>query len=105
LQRGGLAVHVSAEGPASRHVPSVDQLFESAAEELQDHALGVLLTGIGDDGARGLLAMRRAGAHTLAQDEASSAVYGMPRRAAELGAACEVVALADLPQRITLCCA
>ena len=66
--------------------PSVDVLFESVAEELGPRAVGCLLTGIGRDGASGLLAMRRKGARTIAQDEASSAVFGMPREAIEQGA-------------------
>jgi len=68
------------------HRPSVDALFESVAREAGANAAGVILTGIGGDGARGLLAMRRAGARTFGQDEASSVVYGMPKTARELGA-------------------
>lgn len=74
------------EGPRLRnHLPAVDALFESAALA-QGPILGGLLTGMGDDGARGLLALRRAGAATFSQDEASSVVYGMPRAAWEMGA-------------------
>jgi two-component system, chemotaxis family, protein-glutamate methylesterase/glutaminase len=65
----------------SRHLPSVDVLFQSAAESCGPRALGVILTGMGDDGARGLLQMRQRGAHTLGQDEATCVVYGMPRAA------------------------
>lgn len=75
----------------SLYTPSVDVLFHSVAQAAGKRALGVLLTGMGKDGAAGLLAMRRAGAWTIAQDQASSVVWGMPRAAAELGAA-EVVA-------------
>jgi two-component system chemotaxis response regulator CheB len=71
----------------------VDVLFESIATELGSGAVGCLLTGMGRDGAAGLLAMRRAGALTLAQDEASSVVYGMPREAAQLGAAVRILPL------------
>jgi len=69
------------------HRPSVDTLFRSVAEVVGAQAVGILLTGMGQDGARGLLAMAESGAHTIAQDEASSIVFGMPRAAIELGAA------------------
>jgi two-component system chemotaxis response regulator CheB len=69
------------------HCPSVDRLFTSVARAAGAKAVGVLLTGMGRDGAQGLLDMRRAGARTMAQDEASSVVYGMPRAAVEMGAA------------------
>jgi two-component system, chemotaxis family, response regulator WspF len=71
--------------------PSVDVFFESVVQSWAGRAVGVLLTGIGADGARGLLAMRRAGWHTVAQDEATSVVYGMPRAAAALQAAVEIL--------------
>jgi len=75
-----------ADGPrVNRHEPSVDVLMESVARCAGANALGIILTGMGDDGARGLLQMRQAGAHTLGQDEASCVVYGMPRVARELG--------------------
>ena len=70
----------------SGHCPSVDVLFHSAAESAGKNAIGVILTGMGKDGADGLLAMRQSGAHTLGQDEASCVVYGMPKAAYELGA-------------------
>jgi two-component system, chemotaxis family, protein-glutamate methylesterase/glutaminase len=73
--------------------PSVDALFESIAAELGSSAIGCLLTGMGRDGAQGLLAMKRAGAMTLAQDEATSIVFGMPREAARLGAASKILPL------------
>ncbi len=73
--------------------PSVDAFFESIARQWQGPALGVLLTGMGKDGANGLLAMRNKGHHTIAQDKASCAVYGMPRAAVELGAAREILGL------------
>lgn len=78
--------------PACGHRPSVDELFRSAVP-LGPRAVGVILTGMGQDGAQGLLALRRAGAHTIAQDQDTSTVYGMPRVAAELGAAAEILPL------------
>jgi len=75
------------------HSPAVDVLMKSASEELGRRAIGVLLTGMGRDGADGLLAMRRAGARTAAQDEATSTVYGMPKAAQEIGAADSILAL------------
>jgi two-component system chemotaxis response regulator CheB len=79
--------------PVSGHRPSIDALFASVAESFPRKAVGVLLTGMGADGAEGLLAMRRAGCRTIAQDEASCVVYGMPKVAVELGAAEYVVPL------------
>ncbi len=89
------------DGPrVNGHCPSVDVLFHSVAGADGLNATGVLLTGMGRDGADGLAAMRRAGAHTIAQDEATSVVFGMPRAAIELGAVLDVAALNDIPQRI-----
>ncbi len=79
--------------PVNRHKPSVDVLFRSVAQTAVNNALGIIMTGMGDDGARGLLAMHQAGAQTLAQDEATCVVYGMPREAVRLGAAREVCGL------------
>jgi two-component system chemotaxis response regulator CheB len=80
--------------------PSVDVLFQSVAEAAGGRAVGVLLTGMGSDGAQGLLRMRRAGCHTIAQDEASCVVFGMPREAIELGAAASVAPLSRMPEAI-----
>ena len=85
-------------GPAvNRHRPSVDVLFNSSAQAAGKNAVGVILTGMGKDGALGMLAMKNAGAHTFAQDEASCVVFGMPREAIAIGAALEVGALGALP--------
>jgi two-component system chemotaxis response regulator CheB len=85
------------DGPlVNRHKPSVDVLFKSVAQHAGRNAAAVILTGMGDDGARGLLDMRQAGARTAAQDEASCVVFGMPREAIRLGAADDVLALTDV---------
>ncbi len=86
--------------PVNRHRPSVDVLFASAARVAGVNAIGVILTGMGRDGAAGLLAMREAGALTLAQDEASCVVFGMPREAIALNAAHDVVPLAAMAGRV-----
>jgi two-component system, chemotaxis family, protein-glutamate methylesterase/glutaminase len=88
VQRRGLdlVVELSDDAPVCRHRPSVDVLFRSMARVVGDKAVGVLLTGMGADGAEGLLAMKRAGAATIAQDEATSVVFGMPKEAIDLGA-------------------
>jgi len=87
------------QGPAlGGHRPSVDLLFESAARRLGSRAIGVVLTGMGADGARGLRALREAGAPTVAQDEASSTVFGMPRAAIAAGAVERVAELAAIPK-------
>lgn len=98
----GLVVHV-ADGPAvNRHKPSVDALFDSLVTALPEYALGILLTGMGNDGAQGLRRMRECGYATLAQDEASSTVWGMPREAVRLGAVAEtdVLPLSSIPAAI-----
>jgi two-component system chemotaxis response regulator CheB len=98
LQRSG-ARYVARvkDGPPVHHQrPAVDVLFQSVARHAGRNAIGVLLTGMGADGARGLLAMREAGAHTIAQDEATSVVYGMPREAARMDAAAEILPLDDV---------
>jgi two-component system chemotaxis response regulator CheB len=100
-RRGGAYEIELSEGPlVSRHRPSVDVLFRSAAQAAGAGAIGVLMTGMGDDGARGLLEMKEAGAATLAQDEASCVVFGMPREAIARGAVDEVLPLDRLPAAI-----
>jgi two-component system chemotaxis response regulator CheB len=95
LQRNGALyfVRVFSAPPVNRHRPSVDVLFDSAAACAGRNAVGVIMTGMGADGAKGLLAMREAGARTIAQDEATCVVFGMPKEAIALGAAEAVLAL------------
>ena len=90
------------DGPlVSRHRPSVDVLFRSVANSVGRNAVGVLMTGMGDDGAKGLLEVRQSGAHTIAQDEESCVVFGMPKAAISLGAACSVVSHKDIARNST----
>ena len=95
LERQGARYQVAVkDGPlVSRHRPSVDVLFRSAARCAGSNAVGIIMTGMGDDGARGLLEMKEAGARTFAQDEASSIVFGMPKEAIARGAADHIVPL------------
>lgn len=98
---GGYYVEVK-DGPlVNRHKPSVDVIFDSAAEAAADKAVGVILTGMGADGAKGLLKMREAGARTLAQNEQTCVVYGMPREAVLIGAAEKEVPLGQMAQQIS----
>jgi two-component system chemotaxis response regulator CheB len=94
-------VQVSDGPPVNRHKPSVDVLFRSVAEFVGRNAMGVIMTGMGDDGARGLKLMLDAGAHTVAQDEATCVVYGMPGEAVKLGAAEAEVPLQTIPGMIS----
>jgi two-component system chemotaxis response regulator CheB len=98
LKRSGARYFVEIkDGPlVSRHRPSVDVLFRSAARYAGKNAVGVIMTGMGDDGARGLLEMKEAGALTIAQDERSCVVYGMPKEAVKLGAVDRVLPLASI---------
>ncbi len=86
--------------PVNRHKPAVDVLFQSVARNAGANAIGAVLTGMGDDGARGLLEMLQAGASTLVQDEATSVVWGMPGTAFRLGAAQEVLPLDRIAERL-----
>ena len=102
LQRSGADYYVTVEdGPlVCRQKPSVEVLFNSVAKYAGVSAIGALLTGMGNDGAGGLLNMRKSGAHTIAQDEASCVVFGMPREAIERGAAEKVVPLSEIAQTL-----
>ncbi len=102
LKRSGAQYHVEVvDGPlVSRHRPSVDVLFRSVAKYAGKNALGIIMTGMGDDGATGLLDMRKAGASTLAQDEKTSVVYGMPKEAVKRGAVGKTVPLGAIAQEI-----
>ena len=87
---------LSQSEPVNRHRPSVDVLFRSAAEVVGPNAIGVILTGMGKDGAAGMRDMHNAGAYTYAQDEASCVVFGLPKEAIAVGGVDEVVALSDV---------
>jgi two-component system chemotaxis response regulator CheB len=102
LERQGARYQVAIKDgpPVSRHRPSVDVLFRSAARAAGRNAMGVIMTGMGDDGARGLLEMKEAGAVTVAQDEASSIVFGMPKEAIARGAAQKIMALEHIAREI-----
>ncbi|AEC19294.1 chemotaxis response regulator protein-glutamate methylesterase [Pusillimonas sp. T7-7] len=102
LARSGANYVVKLEysDPVNRHRPSVDVLFHSAAQVAGRNAVGAILTGMGKDGAQGMLAMRQAGAQTFAQDEASCVVFGMPREALHIGATDVAVPLSEMSARI-----
>jgi len=94
---GGQYIVIVSEGPAvNRHCPSVDVLFKSLAKSAKQNSTGIILTGMGNDGAQGLLAMKQSGSKTIAQNESSSVVFGMPKEAIKLGAADRVVDLSDI---------
>jgi two-component system chemotaxis response regulator CheB len=105
IRKGARCVVDVADGPlTTRHRPSVDVLFRSVAEVAGAAAVGVLLTGMGEDGADGLMQMKRAGAATIAQDERTSVVFGMPAKAIARGAADEIVGLHDIAGAILRRC-
>jgi two-component system chemotaxis response regulator CheB len=91
------AVHVYRGERVNRHMPSVDVLFSSCARSLGRNAIGVMLTGMGDDGSRGMLEMKQADAFNIAQDESTSVVFGMPREAILIGAVDQVLPLTQIP--------
>jgi two-component system chemotaxis response regulator CheB len=101
IKRSGARYMVALnQGPlVNRHRPSVDVLFRSAANVAGANAVGIILTGMGKDGVQGMLEMKQAGSHTIAQDEASCVVFGMPKEAIAAGGAEEVVGLQDIAQR------
>ena len=103
LKRSGSQYHVEVvEGPlVNRHRPSVDVLFRSVAKFAGKNALGIIMTGMGDDGARGLKEMRDAGAYTIGENEESCVVYGMPKEAKKLGAVCEEMPLNQIAGKIS----
>jgi two-component system chemotaxis response regulator CheB len=98
MRRSGANYMVElSQGPAvNRHRPSVDVLFRSAANVAGANAMGIILTGMGKDGAQGMLEMRQAGSHTIAQDEATCVVFGMPKEAIGVGGACEILPLQQI---------
>ena len=102
IRRGaaGFLTELAATPPVNRHRPAVDVLFDSAATLVGRKAIGVILTGMGKDGAQGLLRMRQAGARTFGQDEASCVVYGMPREAFLIGAVEEQCSLDEMARRV-----
>ncbi|HVO47948.1 MAG TPA: chemotaxis response regulator protein-glutamate methylesterase [Steroidobacteraceae bacterium] len=102
LVRSGAQYYVEVKDgpPVNRHCPSVDVLFRSVAKCAGKNALGIIMTGMGDDGARGLKEMRDAGSHTVAQDEATCVVFGMPKEAIRLDAAERIMPLDSIPQVI-----
>ena len=102
LRRSGAQYYVEvADGPlVNRHKPSVDVLFRSVAQVAGKNALGIIMTGMGDDGARGLKEMHDAGAQTVAEDESTCVVFGMPKEAIKLGGADKVTPLHKIPEEI-----
>lgn len=106
LKRSGARYYVEVrDGPlVSRHRPSVDVLFRSAARYAGRNAVGVIMTGMGDDGARGMLELKQAGATTIAQDEASCVVFGMPSEAIKQGGVDQVVSLEEIASKVVRLC-
>jgi two-component system chemotaxis response regulator CheB len=102
LRRSGAQYRVEVrDGPlVSRHRPSVDVLFRSAAQSAGSNAIGIIMTGMGDDGAQGMLEMHQAGALTIAQNEATCVVYGMPKEAVARGGVDDQLPLGSLPALI-----
>ncbi|WP_018151349.1 protein-glutamate methylesterase/protein-glutamine glutaminase [Leeia oryzae] len=102
LSRSGsnYVIELNQGPPVNRHRPSVDVLFRSGANVAGPNIIGVILTGMGKDGAQGMLEMKQAGAYNLAQDEASCVVFGMPKEAIALGGADEIVPLSKMSERV-----
>jgi two-component system, chemotaxis family, protein-glutamate methylesterase/glutaminase len=103
LKRSGARyfVDLNDEPPVNRHRPSVDVLFHSVARFAGQNAIGVIMTGMGTDGAKGLLELKNAGAQTIAQDEASCVVFGMPKEAIKLGAAGKILPLDHIAPHVS----
>ena len=106
LKRSGARYFVEIkDGPlVCRHRPSVDVLFRSTARYAGQNAVGVIMTGMGDDGAKGMLEMKEAGAYTIAQDEASCVVFGMPQEAIKLGGVGKILPLDSIAPEIVRWC-
>ncbi len=102
--QSGFCVECNSSAKVNGHRPSVDVLFESVAKISGKGAIGILLSGMGSDGAKGLLEMKKSGAMNLSQDESTSVVYGMPKAAAELNASHEILPIQDIAERITQFC-
>jgi two-component system chemotaxis response regulator CheB len=101
IRAGGIySVEVTPGGPVNGHAPSVEVLMQSVADHVGSNAVGVILTGMGSDGADGLVAMRKAGARTFAQDEATSVVFGMPKVAWERGGAERLLPIQEMAPAI-----
>jgi two-component system chemotaxis response regulator CheB len=102
LKRSGARYYVEVKaGPlVSRHRPSVDVLFRSTARYAGKNAIGIIMTGMGDDGAHGMLEMKGAGAYTIAQDEESCVVFGMPKEAIKLGAVDKIMPLGEIADHV-----
>ncbi len=103
-RQGAWRCRIRRSEPVNGHRPSVDVMFASLAQAVESQAVGVVLTGMGRDGADGLLQMRRAGAATIGQDEASSVIYGMPRAAFETGAVARQLPLGQIGQEVLRAC-
>ncbi|MFO0708023.1 MAG: chemotaxis response regulator protein-glutamate methylesterase [Nitrospira sp.] len=102
LERSGArySVRINQDPPVNRHRPSVDVMFDSVARVAGANAVGVILTGMGNDGAKGMLAMKQAGAYTIAQDEASCVVFGMPKEAIKMGGVDKILPLSDIAEAV-----
>lgn len=102
LRRSGAKYYVEVKGGplVNRHRPSVDVLFRSTAQNAGNNAIGVIMTGMGDDGAQGMLEMKEMGAYTIAQDEASCVVYGMPKEAVKLNGVSKVMSLNNIASEV-----
>ena len=94
------SVRINQDPPVNRHRPSVDVMFDSVAQYAGANSIGVILTGMGGDGAKGMLGMKQAGAYTIAQDEASCVVFGMPKEAIKLGGVDKILPLSEIPDAI-----